>query len=429
MRIHFSIRQKLILAMLIVSLISVGLSMGISVKRLTDFVYRQNEYELENDVQTVNFILSLQQTRARTSAEKLALDGDLQQAILREDQAALAEQAMGIMSKDILDYLVIANARGIVLVRGHDPGRSGDNVSGRTLVAPSLSGLTIETITATVDKPLVAAAGVPVFELDPPHRLLGVIVAGHVLDYAFIDSLKHTIGDDISFIVGGERLYTTLPARGPLPDELLNRASVFHQIYVNNQTYGSVYAPLMGNNGASVGFLEIARTQSAVRAAVTDTVGTTLMIMTAVEAALIIATIWLGTRLTNPLVSLTRAAQALGRGDYSARVDITSHDELGTLAKVYNQMATDVERTHSQLAVQAQIIDQIHDAVVSTDLDGMVTSWNKGAERLFGYSTDQAIEQHISFVYPEDQQQFLQNDVITPLIERGNHAVEVTMKR
>lgn len=81
------------------------------------------------------------------------------------------------------------------------------------------------------------------------------------------------------------------------------------------------------------------------------------------------------------------------------------------------------------LQKQAQIIDQIHESVVSTDLDGYVTSWNKGAERLFGYTAKQALGKHISFVYPQDEHQFLEQQVIEPLKEKGEHAVEARVQK
>lgn len=81
------------------------------------------------------------------------------------------------------------------------------------------------------------------------------------------------------------------------------------------------------------------------------------------------------------------------------------------------------------LREQAQIIDQIHDSVVSADLEGRVTSWNRGAERLFGYSAKEALGKHISFVYPEDQHEFLQQEVIKPLKKKGEHEIEVRMRR
>jgi PAS domain S-box-containing protein len=79
------------------------------------------------------------------------------------------------------------------------------------------------------------------------------------------------------------------------------------------------------------------------------------------------------------------------------------------------------------LQEQAKILDQIHDSVVSTDLEGHVTSWNKGAERLFGYSVEEAVGRHISFLYSEDHYEFLQQEVIKPLKAKGNHEVEVQM--
>ena len=86
------------------------------------------------------------------------------------------------------------------------------------------------------------------------------------------------------------------------------------------------------------------------------------------------------------------------------------------------------ERTE-EIREQARIIDQIHDSVVSTDLDGIITSWNHGAERMFGYSAKEAVGKNVSFVYPEDQHEFLLNEIITPLKENGEHEVEVIMQR
>jgi PAS domain S-box-containing protein len=76
-----------------------------------------------------------------------------------------------------------------------------------------------------------------------------------------------------------------------------------------------------------------------------------------------------------------------------------------------------------------QVVDEIHDAVVGTDLNGVVTSWNRGAERLFGYRADEALGRHISFVYPDDQHPFLQEQVIDPLLTKGRHEVQVRMLR
>ncbi len=93
----------------------------------------------------------------------------------------------------------------------------------------------------------------------------------------------------------------------------------------------------------------------------------------------------------------------------------------------YSEDITERKLSEEALRQQAQIIEQIHNSVISTDLEGYITSWNQGAQRLFGYQAQEMLGEHIGTVYSKEQYQFLQTEVIEPLLARKEDNAEVKM--
>ncbi len=83
------------------------------------------------------------------------------------------------------------------------------------------------------------------------------------------------------------------------------------------------------------------------------------------------------------------------------------------------QIKADLRESEQQLRWLASIVQSSDDAIVGKNLDGIITSWNKGAERVFGYTAEEAIGQPIAIVIPQDRQD--EERTILTRIRRGEH--------
>jgi PAS domain S-box-containing protein len=67
------------------------------------------------------------------------------------------------------------------------------------------------------------------------------------------------------------------------------------------------------------------------------------------------------------------------------------------------QIEAALHESEQRLRYLASIVESSDDAIVSKNLDGIITSWNAGAERVFGYSALEAVGQPITIVIPPER--------------------------
>ncbi|MBI3523155.1 MAG: EAL domain-containing protein [Betaproteobacteria bacterium] len=92
------------------------------------------------------------------------------------------------------------------------------------------------------------------------------------------------------------------------------------------------------------------------------------------------------------------------------------------------RLTRELDLTETRISQQMQILDQIQESVVTMDLAGFVTHWNKGAERLFGYSAAEAVGNNILFLYADEEEEgdLRLQDTFR---EHGGHELEVRRRR
>jgi PAS domain S-box-containing protein len=94
-------------------------------------------------------------------------------------------------------------------------------------------------------------------------------------------------------------------------------------------------------------------------------------------------------------------------------------DASGKLIGAVNMLVDITEQAQSEetRARLAAIVESSDDAIVSKSLDGIIRSWNRGAETIFGYTAAQAVGQHITLIIPEERR--AEEDQVLAKIRRG----------
>jgi PAS domain S-box-containing protein len=122
-----------------------------------------------------------------------------------------------------------------------------------------------------------------------------------------------------------------------------------------------------------------------------------------------VVAILLARHFTRPIGQLTKAIEGIDRGEAVA-IPVDAPGEMGTLARAFARMLeerrrTEIARDHhaARERLFSDAVESSDDAIVMQSLDGIITGWNRAAERLYGFPASEAVGQPTSIVVPADR--------------------------
>lgn len=107
------------------------------------------------------------------------------------------------------------------------------------------------------------------------------------------------------------------------------------------------------------------------------------------------------------------------------------YDEKGKKVRMIGTHTDITEEKELQLAYshQAQMIQQTHESVSTTDLKGNIISWNRGSELLYGYKADEVMGKHVSLLYTKERYAEFATQIPTLLKEGEYRSVLSLIKK
>ena len=115
---------------------------------------------------------------------------------------------------------------------------------------------------------------------------------------------------------------------------------------------------------------------------------------------LLSAAIWLALRMSVllPIAQLQDAIRRVGEGDRGAKLPTVRRDELGEVAEVFNRMQDQLVASEAR---ERAVMDNVIDAIITIDEQGIIESANQAVRRVFGYTPDELRGHNVTMLMPE----------------------------
>jgi PAS domain S-box-containing protein len=264
-------------------------------------------------------------------------------------------------------------------------------------------------VTHGSDNQLVLLASHPVVE-ENGGELLGYVVAGSFLDEKFLRILADKTGIEQSIVINGFRTATSLGK--PLSEV---DANTYAQIISSGQSatltttfQGNVYYtalfPIPGAHEKIAALVEVALP--------VDGLITTerRSLLTLFASTMLVAAIgsalggFYARRITSPLDKLTTAAQNISQGHLSTPIPIPEEPhEITTLAAALEESRINTRRALDDLtktkARLETLVQSITEGIVTFDDQEKITSFSQGAEKITGWSENEAMHKRLDKVF------------------------------
>ncbi len=130
----------------------------------------------------------------------------------------------------------------------------------------------------------------------------------------------------------------------------------------------------------------------------------------------IVLAIVFASAITRPIALLTDAVERLSKGELNEPITITSHDEIGHLASVFNGMTDKLRTTTVSREYMEKLINSMNDVLIVIAPDGVIQSVNRAYCELFGEQPDAVVGRHLT--------EFDESDAPLCMFSAFSHALE-----
>lgn len=354
-----SITTKFIVLFSVMLLAAIAVTGGISIYTSTQYVQQQIVAKGQDSLNALQIFLDDYKKQALMHAQSIAAHPQVIAGVQARDFSQLLSVTGPLMKAANLDYIVVTDSKGYVLLRTHEPTklpRPDDSIANQKNVASALRGQPLAVIEEGKVVKMSIRSGYPV--KDAAGNLIGVVSAGYTVNennHSIVDKAKLLFGMDASIFSGKERVSTTVmnTSNARALGTVIDNQEIIKTVYEDKNVFSGIntvsgigmftmYTPIMidghvlGSIGIGVPLTAVAAVKNSL---IRDVIWTSLVILLLFG----LLNYWFVKRLTKPIAPLTATVEQVARGNLAVRpLTVASRDELGQLMTGFNHMLDNI---------------------------------------------------------------------------------------
>jgi len=213
--------------------------------------------------------------------------------------------------------------------------------------------------------------------------LINVLVAGYHVDTLVAKQLKDATNSEFLFLTPSGIVSTLNPDATRAVVESISRTRGKERVSDGLVEYALFRTPLLDIGGKPVGQICILRSFESAQQRIASLSNNILLLWALAVAVGLCLTYLLARRIVEPVKQLDRAAAEVARQNYAIEVAVTSKDEMGRLARTFNNMCASIRQAREDLIRQERIstIGRLSGSIVH-DLRNPLAAIYGGAEML-----------------------------------------------
>ena len=375
-----SLRLKIFLTFLLLTFITVALVAILVNQRFTEEMRANLANSLQNAAEVYQTYTDIDIDRLIDQASNLSVDARLRASLSTMDSSTVAQTVEELNQTQLATLLAVLDPDERFLAGHGIPTGYELDLTTEPVVIDAMSGFESGDIWALTDT-LMKVAAIPI---RTGSKRQGILLLGYHMDQAFLGRLRQMTNCHLTFLVNGQVPYSTY-----YMGEVRQTAEIFSRMTAYEGTWdftaaGSrflgIVVQIANAHQEVLGFLFIYKSLDEALASLGPLRWSIFFIALGSLALLLLFSYLLARGVTRPVEDLTLAIRKFGDGHYDFPVQVTSNDEVGTLAIAFEEMRQSLQKA------QAELLDSERLSTVGSMANGIIHDFKQPITIIQGFT-------------------------------------------